>query len=182
MIVIQIAGRLGKDPETRFTASGQKVTTLTVATNTRKAGKDETVWWRVTIWGDRFDKMLTYLKKGSAVIVIGDMGKPEIWIDKEGKPQVSLDITAEAIRFSPFGSPDKQQDHSGHSSGQGQFSAQTQQPQTGYANQEARTEYGTSSGFKGGYADTASSTAPAGQHAGTAYHSESHDNEDSLPF
>lgn len=36
MIVVQIAGRLGKDPETRFTSSGQKVTNLTVATNVRK--------------------------------------------------------------------------------------------------------------------------------------------------
>ena len=107
MIIVEIAGRLGRDAETRFTQSGQKVTTLTVATNVRKAGKDETVWWRVTIWGDRFDKMMPYLKKGSAVIVIGEMNKPEIWTDKEGRPQVSLEITAEIIRFSPFGNPDR---------------------------------------------------------------------------
>jgi single-strand DNA-binding protein len=107
MIIVEIAGRLGRDPETRFTPSGQKVTTLTVATNVRKGGKDETVWWRVTIWGDRFDKLLPYLKKGSAVIIVGEMSKPEIWTDKEGRPQVSLDMTAEIIRFSPFGNPDR---------------------------------------------------------------------------
>lgn len=107
MIIVQIAGRLGKDPETRFTPSNQKVTTMTVATTVRKGGKEETVWWRVTIWGDRFDKMLTYLKKGSAVVVVGEMNKPDIWTDKEGRPQVSLELTAEIIRFSPFGNPDK---------------------------------------------------------------------------
>jgi single-strand DNA-binding protein len=110
---------LGADPETRFTPNGQKVTTLRIATNTRKSGKDETVWWRVTIWGERFDKMMPYLKKGSAVIVIGEMGKPEVYTDKEGRPQVSLDLTAEIIRFSPFGKSERSEGSasSGHSSG-----------------------------------------------------------------
>lgn len=107
MIIIEIAGHLGADPEVRFTPSGQKVTTFRVATNIRKSGKDETVWWRVTVWGERFDKMMPYLKKGSAVIVIGEMSKPEIYTDKEGRNQVSLDITAEMIRFSPFGKSDR---------------------------------------------------------------------------
>lgn len=107
MIIVQIAGRLGKDAETRFTPSGQKVTTMTIATNVRKGGKEETVWWRVTIWGDRFDKLMPYFKKGTGLIVVGEMGKPEIWTDKEGRPQVSLEITAEIIRFSPFGNPEK---------------------------------------------------------------------------
>lgn len=102
MQMIQIAGRLGSDPESRFTPGGQKVTTFRVATNTRRAGKDETTWWRVTIWGDRFDKMLTFLKKGSAVIVFGEM-KAAIYMDKAGQPQIGLEITADSIKFSPFG-------------------------------------------------------------------------------
>lgn len=117
MIIIEIAGHLGADPETRFTPSGQKVTSFRVATNVRKSGKDETVWWRVTIWGDRFEKLLPHLKKGSAVIVIGEMGKPEIYTDREGRQQVSLEITAEIIRFSPFGRTDRsgqqQEQHAG---------------------------------------------------------------------
>ncbi len=108
MNIIEILGNLGADPETRFTPSGQKVTTLRVATTVRKGGKEETVWYRVTIWGDRFDKMLSYLKKGSAVIVVGELGKPEVYVDKQGNQQVSLEVTAEFIRFSPFGKGDKQ--------------------------------------------------------------------------
>lgn len=109
MIIIEIAGHLGADPEVRVTPGGQKVTTLRMATNIRRGGKDETVWWRVTIWGDRFDKMMPYIKKGSALIVIGEMTKaPEIYTDKDGRPQVSsLELTAEMIRFSPFGKSDK---------------------------------------------------------------------------
>lgn len=107
MMIIQVAGRLGNDAETRFTASGQKVTTLRLATNTRKGGKEETTWWRATLWGERFDKMLPYLKKGSALIVVGEMGKPEIWTDREGRPQVSLELTADIVRFNPFGGTER---------------------------------------------------------------------------
>lgn len=95
-----IAGHLGADPEVRFTASGQKVTTLRVAARARK---EETVWWRVTVWGEQFDKMISFLKKGSAVMVFGEMSKPEIFMDKEGKPQLSMNLTATNILFSPFG-------------------------------------------------------------------------------
>jgi single-strand DNA-binding protein len=103
MNILQVAGHLGADAETRFTQGGQKVTTLRIATNSKKQGKDETTWWRATIWGDRFDKMLPYLKKGASVIVMGELSKPAIYNDKEGNPQVSLDITVDIIKFSPFG-------------------------------------------------------------------------------
>ncbi len=103
MNLLQVAGHLGAAPEERFTSGGQKVITLRLASHSRKGGADVTLWWRVTIWGDRFDKMLPYLKKGSPLIVIGEMSKPEIYTDKEGKPQVSLDLVADMIRFSPFG-------------------------------------------------------------------------------
>lgn len=105
MNFIHIAGHLGADPEVRFTSSGKKVTTLKVASRSRrgKNNEDITIWWRVTIWGEQFDKMVSFLKKGSAVMVYGDVHKPEIFMDREGKPQVSLDITAVHIEFSPFG-------------------------------------------------------------------------------
>jgi len=105
MNFIHIAGNLGADPEVRFTSSGKKVTTLKVASRSRrgKGGEELTIWWRVTIWGEQFDKMISFLKKGSAVMVYGDVHKPEIFMDREGKPQVSLDITAVHLEFSPFG-------------------------------------------------------------------------------
>jgi single-strand DNA-binding protein len=104
---ILIAGHLGADPETRFTSSGQKVTTLRVACNSRRAGKEETIWWKITLWGEQFDKMVSYFKKGSPIMVTGEMSKPEIFTDREGKPQISLNITANNIMFSPFGRSDQ---------------------------------------------------------------------------
>ena len=108
MFIVHIAGHLGKDPETRFTPSGQKVTTFSLAVKHRKGKEDVTSWVRVTIWGDRFDKMLSFLKKGSGVIVTGRMNPPSSYTDKEGRTQISLEVTAEMIEFSPFGRTDRQ--------------------------------------------------------------------------
>ena len=121
---IMIAGRLGSDPEVRFTSSGQKVTTFRMATNSKRGGKEETTWWRITLWGEQFDKMLTYIKKGSAIIVYGDLAKPEIYQDREGNSQISLNVTASSLNFSPFGKSD------GESSGGGQkaFASQAAAP------------------------------------------------------
>ncbi|MBS0624064.1 MAG: single-stranded DNA-binding protein [Verrucomicrobia bacterium] len=123
MIIVEIAGFLGDDAEERFTATGKRVVSLRVATKARQGGAEATVWWRVNIWGDRFDKMLPYLKKGSPVIVIGEMNKPETYTAKDGTTQVSMTMTAEMIRFSPFGRPDRDNTAApSESSGQDAFS------------------------------------------------------------
>ena len=98
-----VAGHLGADPEVRFTKDGKKVTTLRVACNTRRSGQEETIWWRLTVWDDNFEKMITYLKKGSAIIAFGEMQKPQIYNDRNGSPQVSLDLTVHQLSFPPFG-------------------------------------------------------------------------------
>ena len=108
MNFINIAGHLGADPEVRYTSSGKKVTTFRVATRTRKGGNDDTIWWRVTVWGDQFDKMISYLKKGSPVVVFGELQKPEIFNDRDGKPQISMEITASLLQFSPFGKSERE--------------------------------------------------------------------------
>ena len=101
MNTIQILGRLGADPEERFTKSGQKVTNLRVATNVYQNGEEQTVWYRVTIWGE--NPIVKHLKKGSAVVVSGELKKPDIWTDRNGTNQVSLEINAHNVRFAPFG-------------------------------------------------------------------------------
>jgi single-strand DNA-binding protein len=115
MIKVYLAGHLGKDPETRFSPNGVKITTFSIATNQRKGKEEVTTWVRVVIWSDRFDKMLPYLKKGSAVIVSGSMNPPSSYTDKEGRTQISLEITADDIQFSPFGKSERSVDGQGQS-------------------------------------------------------------------
>lgn len=127
---LMIMGHLGADPEVRFTQGGQKVTTLRMACNQRRGGKEETFWWRVTIWGEQFDKLMLYLKKGSALIVHGEMLKPEIYTNKEGQPQISLNMVAQSLSFPPFGRGDRQhegqQQQSSYSQPNREFGGQQQ--------------------------------------------------------
>lgn len=137
---IQVMGHLGADPETRFTPDGKKIVSFNVATKIRKGGTDETVWYRCTMWEDRskiYDKMMPYLKKGSAIIVSGEL-RPAIYTDKEGRPQLSLDVQLETMKFPPFGrGSDSAQPTQGNSYAQ----SNSQQP---YASQGA-SSYGTAS-------------------------------------
>lgn len=142
MNIIQIAGRLGTDPETRFTPDGQKVTTLRVACNVRKKGQEETMWWRVTIWGDQFDRILPYFKKGSSIIVVGEMQPPQVYTDRNGSPAVGLEMRAEAIRFSPFGRSQEngEQSAGGNAEGSRYGAPQSQAPsqsQSSYTSQDS---------------------------------------------
>lgn len=132
MIIIQVAGNLGADPDVRFSPSGQKITTLSVAGHIRRQGKDETVWWRVVIFGDHLDKIIAYLKKGSSVIVFGRMSRaPQIYNDKSGQPQVGqLEMIGQMIEFSPFGK------------GSTERTGQEQQPASAYGNAPSAPSYG----------------------------------------
>jgi single-strand DNA-binding protein len=140
---ILIAGHLGSDPEVRFTANSQKVTTFRVASNTRKGGKDETTWFRVTVWGEQFDKMMPYLKKGSSIMAAGEMSKPEIYNDREGRPQISVNMTASSLMFSPFGKAEKQEQGFGQAAPTQAFSAPQQQQQQAMPQQAPPQDFAT---------------------------------------
>ncbi len=166
MIVIQIAGHLGADPETRFTPSGQKVTTFRVATNIRRGNKEKTVWWKVTVWGDRFDRKLQYLKKGSAVFVLGDMGIPDIYQDRNGNPQTSFEVIAEYIGFNPFGG------------GKGEKDGQGQEQQE---SEDEESAPGSSSYFGAPRTNARSQPAQVGMMPGALTNQGSFDDDD-IPF
>ena len=73
---IVIVGNLGRDPEMRYTPSGQPVTNLSVATNRKWTSADgtpgeETIWFRVSVWGKQAETCNQYLSKGRQVLVEG---------------------------------------------------------------------------------------------------------------
>ena len=104
-----LVGNLGRDPEMRYTPSGQAVTNLSVATNrtyTDNAGTQvkQTVWFRVSVWGKQAEASHQYLRKGRQVLVEGrlnpdDNGNPRIWNAQDGTPRASFEVTAETVRF-----------------------------------------------------------------------------------
>lgn len=110
MNIIHIIGRVGQDIKSRQLESGQKVQSFSLASNTRRKGQEETIWYNITVWGDRFDRMLEYVKKGSLLYVVGELQKPRLYQDKSGETQVSVDVTAESIKFVPGSKKDQDSD------------------------------------------------------------------------
>jgi len=107
---ITIVGRLGRDPEMRFTPNGQSVTSFNVATDRQwvdAAGvkQKETTWFRVSVWGKQAESTNNYLKKGSMVLVEGRLtpdpvtGSPRIFKKQDGTEGASFEITASNVRF-----------------------------------------------------------------------------------
>jgi single-strand DNA-binding protein len=107
---IVIVGNVGKDPEMRYTPSGQAVTSFSVASNRRYTSSNgeqvnETIWFRVSAWGKQAEICNQYLKKGSKVLVEGRLtpdkntGGPRIWQKQDGSSGSSFEVTAGTIRF-----------------------------------------------------------------------------------
>ncbi|MCD6474777.1 MAG: single-stranded DNA-binding protein [Anaerolineaceae bacterium] len=106
---IIIVGRLGRDPELRFTPSGQAVCNMSVATDHSYTNRDgqrvsQTTWFRVTVWGKQAETVNQYLAKGRQVLVEGRLspdenGGPRIWTRQDGTPAASYEITASTVRF-----------------------------------------------------------------------------------
>jgi single-strand DNA-binding protein len=106
---IIIVGNLGRDPEMRYTPSGQAVTNFSVATSRQYTGNNgetvkETIWFRISTWGKQAETCNQYLKKGSKVLVEGRLnpdpnGGPRIWTAQDGTPKASFEVTASTVRF-----------------------------------------------------------------------------------
>lgn len=98
-----VVGHLGRDPEMRYTPSGVPVTSFSIATTRRWTNangeqQEKTTWFRVTCWRKTAELAAQYLTKGRLVLVEGDIDA-SAWIDKEGSPRASLELTATAVRF-----------------------------------------------------------------------------------
>jgi single-strand DNA-binding protein len=98
-----LVGRLGRDPETRYTSGGQAVCNFSLATDESykdKAGERQkhTEWHKLVLWGKLGELAQQYLKKGSQVYLEGRIQSRE-WQDKEGQKRTSFEIVGTAMKF-----------------------------------------------------------------------------------
>ena len=94
---IIVIGNIGRDPEMRYTASGQSVTSFSIASNyryTTAAGeqREETEWFNVSAWGRLSETCNQYLTKGQQVYVEGRF-RSRTYQGNDGQTRVSNDIT-----------------------------------------------------------------------------------------
>ena len=101
---VTLVGRLGKDPETRYTSGGQAVCNFSVATDETykdRAGERQkrTEWHRIVMWGKLAEIAQQYLKKGALVFIEGRIQSRQ-WEDKrDGQKKTSYEIVADTMKM-----------------------------------------------------------------------------------
>ena len=93
-----IIGRLGRDPEMRYTPSGKPVTSFSIATNrswvnSEGTRREDTEWFNVVAWGNLAEICKQYLTKGQQVYVEGRL-QTRGWEDQNGKKHYRTELVA----------------------------------------------------------------------------------------
>lgn len=99
-----IIGRLGRDPEMRYTQDGTPVCSFSVATdrrwkNAQGGAESKTTWFRVTTWRNLAEVVNQYTHKGDLVMCEGELAEPKPYQKTDGTWAASLDLTASAVKF-----------------------------------------------------------------------------------
>jgi len=99
---VQLIGRLGKDPESKFTPTGKKVAHFSVAVSNRWKSRDgeakeSTEWVNVEAWDRLGEVCQEYLKKGSLVYIEGRL-KTDKYEDK-GDTRYFTKVVAQMVQF-----------------------------------------------------------------------------------
>lgn len=99
---VQLIGRLGRDPESKFTPTGKKVTHFSLAVSQRwrsnSEWKEHTEWVNIEAWGRLGEVCEDYLKKGSLVYLDGRL-KTEKYEDKDGETRYFTKVVAQFLQF-----------------------------------------------------------------------------------
>ena len=95
---VTLVGRLGRDPETKFTASGKAVANFSIATDEGFGDKKKTTWHNIVCWEKTAEAVQKYVKKGSLVLVDGRIQVRE-WEDKAGGKKKAFEIVANRVQF-----------------------------------------------------------------------------------
>ncbi len=98
-----LVGRLGRDPETRYTSGGQAVSNFTLATDESyrdRSGERQkrTEWHRIVLWGKLAEIAQQYLKKGTMVYIEGRIQTRQ-WDDREGNKRTTVEIVGNVMRM-----------------------------------------------------------------------------------
>jgi len=100
---IMLIGNVGSDPEMRYTPNGKAVTSFRMATNRRYTtssgeSREETEWFRVSVWGKQAESCNQFLSKGKRVYVEGRL-RSQNWEGQDGQMRTSLEVSANRVIF-----------------------------------------------------------------------------------
>lgn len=108
MNLVVLVGRLGADPELRYTQSQKAVANFNLAVSKRTQDREITTWVRIVAWEKLAEIASKHLNKGSRVLVNGEL-QERSW-EKDGQKRSVMEVVAHRIEFMD---PPKQQDQQG---------------------------------------------------------------------
>ena len=94
----EFIGRLGRDPETRYTADNNAICNFSIAVGYKSKDKETTEWVRITAFGKLAGICADYLKKGSQVFIAGRMTTRK-WVNKDGVDQYTTEVVADQMQM-----------------------------------------------------------------------------------
>ena len=100
---IEFDGFLGTNPEVKTTSNGHQYTTFRVANRVYGDAENVTYWFSVTVWDASLQKFCQSLKKGSAVVILGNYTDRTYKSNVTGQDEISRDVRAIAIDFPSVG-------------------------------------------------------------------------------
>lgn len=124
---VLLIGRLGSNPEVRYTGGGAAVANFNIATseswNDKNSGQrqERTEWHRIVVWGKLAELCNQYLSKGRQVYVEGRLQTRQ-WDDKDGNKRYTTEVVANTVQF--LGSNQGQQAESGAGDSYGDMPSQ----------------------------------------------------------
>lgn len=100
---VMLIGNLGTDPEMRYTANGNAVTTFRMAVSRTYTGsdgerKEETEWFSVVAWNKLAETVSQYLQKGRSAYVEGRL-QTRSWEGQDGQTRYRTEVVANTIQF-----------------------------------------------------------------------------------
>lgn len=94
---VMLIGRLGKDPELKYTSTSKAVLELSLATNEKFKDKEETEWHTVVFWNKQAETLSKHLQKGSWLYVEGK-NKTKSW-EKDGQKRYKTEVLGLSFEF-----------------------------------------------------------------------------------
>lgn len=118
---VTLVGRLGADPELRYTQNSTPVANFSLATDESYTDKDgnrqkKTEWHRIVVWSKQAENASQYLAKGRTALIEGKIQTRQFQ-DQEGQTRYVTEIIAQNVVFLPSGQGQGQQDSGGTAPG-----------------------------------------------------------------
>ena len=96
---VELLGRVGAEPEMRYTQGGTAVTQLRLATDrVRRGGESETDWHSVVVWDKLAEAVAEYVEKGQRIYVSGRLVQNS-WEGDDGQRRYRTEIHAQDVVF-----------------------------------------------------------------------------------